>query len=246
MVDARHPSVYATRHLTGSLNIGLHGQYALWAGTILERHRPIVLLTEPGHESEATLRLGRIGFDYVAGYLAGGMEALAAHPELTRQTERLTPLTLAAALTSAGPPPLLLDVRTPQERHAGSIAGSRHMPLPRLQHQMHDVPRGARIVVYCAGGYRSSLAVGLLEQHGITPLADLDGGLTAWADAGLETLTPEAAPAYAHVVRAMLQGQTERMRALAHPGLGTQKQLQGNLSRKDFVSIRGFIGNVSW
>ena len=69
------------------------------------------------------------------------------------------------------------------------------MPLPRLQRQLHDVPRDSRIVVYCAGGYRSSLAVGLLEQHGITPLADLDGGMTAWADAGLETLTPEAAPA---------------------------------------------------
>ena len=194
VVDTRQPSVYATRHLTGSLNIGLHGQYALWAGTVLDHHRPIVLITAPGHESEAMLRLGRIGFDHVAGYLAGGIEALAARPELTRQTECLTPLTLAAALASADPP-LLLDVRTPQERHTRYIAGSRHIPLQRLHRQLRDVPRNSRIVVYCAGGYRSSLAVGLLEQHGITPLADLDGGMTAWADAGLETLTSEAEPA---------------------------------------------------
>ena len=105
----------------------------------------------------------------------------------------MMPRTLATALASADPP-LLLDVRTPQERHTRDIAGSRHMPLRRLQ-QRHDVPRGSRIVVYCAGGYRSSLAVGLLEQHGITPLADLDGGMTAWVDTGLETLTPEAEPA---------------------------------------------------
>jgi rhodanese-related sulfurtransferase len=150
-----------------------------------------VLITEPGHEPEATLRLGRIGFDHVAGYLAGRIDALAARPELTRQTERMTPLTLAAALASADPP-LLLDVRTPQERHTRYIAGSRHIPLHRLQRQIHDVPRGHTMVVYCAGGYRSSLAVSLLEQHGITPLADLDGGMTAWADTGLETLIPEA------------------------------------------------------
>jgi hydroxyacylglutathione hydrolase len=191
VVDTRQPLVYATWHLTGSLNISLHGQYALWAGTVLDRHRPIVLITEPGHESEATLRLGRIGFDHVAGYLAGGIDALAARPELTRQTERITPLTLAAALASADPP-LLLDVRTPQERHTRYIAGSLHIPLHRLQRQIHDVPRGHKMVVYCAGGYRSSLAVSLLEQHGITPLADLDGGMAAWADAGLETLIPEA------------------------------------------------------
>jgi hydroxyacylglutathione hydrolase len=110
-----------------------------------------------------------------------------ARPELTRQTERMTPLTLAAALASADPQ-LLLDVRTPQERNTRYIARSRHIPLHRLQHQMHDVPRGYKLVVYCAGGYRSSLAVGLLEQHGIRPLTDLDGGMTAWVDAGLENV----------------------------------------------------------
>ena len=118
--------------------------------------------TESGHESEASLRLGRSGFGHIATYLAGEIDALVTRPELTQQTERMTPLTLAAALTSADPP-LLLDVRIPQERHTRCIAGSRHIPLHRLQQQRHDVPRGSRIVVYCAGGYRSSLAVGLLE-----------------------------------------------------------------------------------
>jgi len=119
--------------------------------------------------------------------VAGGQACL----ELIRCTERLSPLGLAAALASADPP-LLLDVRTPQERHTKSIAGSLHIPLQRLQGQIHEVPRGCKIVVYCAGGYRSSLAVGLLEQHGVAPLADLDGGVTAWEDAGLTMLGPEA------------------------------------------------------
>src|SRR5262245_42907727 len=113
------------------------------------------LLTLPGYESEAAMRLGRIGFDHVAGYLAGGIDAVAPRPDLTRQTERMTPLTLAAALASVAPP-LLLDVRTPQEQHTRYIAGSLHIPLPRLQRQIHDVSRGHTMVVYCAGGYRSS------------------------------------------------------------------------------------------
>jgi hydroxyacylglutathione hydrolase len=135
--------------------------------------------------------LGRIGFDHIAGYLAGEIHPLAARPELTHCTEHLSPLGLAAALASADPP-LLLDVRTPQERHTRYIAGSLHIPLQRLQRQLHEVPRGRKIVVYCAGGYRSSLAIGLLEQHGVTTLADLDGGMTAWEDVGLATLGPEA------------------------------------------------------
>jgi hypothetical protein len=84
--------MYAARHLTGSVNIGLHGQYALWAGTVLDRQHPIVIMAEAGREQEATLRLGRIGFDHIAGYVAGGIHALAARLELTRCTERLSPL----------------------------------------------------------------------------------------------------------------------------------------------------------
>src|SRR5262245_10297651 len=149
----------------------------------------MVIMAEAGREHEATLRLGRIGFDHIAGYVAVGIHALAARLELTRCTEHLSPLGLAAALASAVPP-LLLDVRTPQERHTKYIAGSLHIPLQHLQHQLHEVPRGRKIIVYCASGYRSSLAIGLLEQHGHDTLADLDGGVTAWEDAGLATLGP--------------------------------------------------------
>ena len=76
-LDVRDPAEYAKGHLAGSINIGLGGQYATWAGTVLDRARPIVIIAEPGREQEAALRLGRIGFDHVKGYLSGGMEALA-------------------------------------------------------------------------------------------------------------------------------------------------------------------------
>jgi glyoxylase-like metal-dependent hydrolase (beta-lactamase superfamily II)/rhodanese-related sulfurtransferase len=78
ILDVRDAAEYAKGHLAGSINIGLGGQYATWAGTVLDRATPIVIVAEPGREQEAAIRLGRIGFDHVKGYLRGGMEALAA------------------------------------------------------------------------------------------------------------------------------------------------------------------------
>jgi hydroxyacylglutathione hydrolase len=90
ILDVRDPGEYAKGHLAGSINIGLGGQYATWAGTVLDRAKPIVIIAEPGREQEAALRLGRIGFDHVRGYLQGGMEALAGRADLVWPTERIS------------------------------------------------------------------------------------------------------------------------------------------------------------
>ena len=90
ILDVRDPAEFAKGHMAGSINIGLGGQYATWAGTLLDRAKPIVIVAEPGREQEAALRLGRIGFDHVKGYLRAGMEALADRPDLVWPTERLS------------------------------------------------------------------------------------------------------------------------------------------------------------
>lgn len=191
IVDVREASEYAKGHLAGSLNIGLGGQFATWAGTVLDRARPIVLIAEPGREQEAALRLGRIGFDHVKGYLAGGMAALAGRPDLVWPTERVSALTVAEEL-AADPPPLLLDIRNPREWASKHIEGSVNIPLNHLQERIGEVPRDRRIAVHCAGGYRSSLAAGILHQHGITNLIEMAGGLAAWQAAQLPVRnTPE-------------------------------------------------------
>ena len=110
----RDAAEYAKGHLAGSINIGLGGQYATWAGTVLDRAKPIVIIAEPGREQEAALRLGRIGFDHMMGYLRDGMAALADRPDLVWPTERAGVLIAAEELESAEPP-LLLDVRAPKE-----------------------------------------------------------------------------------------------------------------------------------
>ena len=189
VLDVRQPADFARQHLAGSVNISLGGAYATWAGTVLDQQQPIVLVAEPGQEEEAAMRLGRIGFDHIAGYLDGGPQTLAARPELTRCTERVTPAELAARLT-ASISPLVLDVRTEYERHDKHLAGSLHIPLNRLPKRLDDLPRDRKVVIHCASGYRASIAASLLERHGLTDLADLVGGIAAWEAAGLEMVTP--------------------------------------------------------
>src|SRR6202000_186186 len=97
-LDVRDAAEYAKGHLAGSINIGLGGQYATWAGTLLDRTHPIVLIVEPDREQEAALRLGRIAFDHVRGYLDAGMAALGSRPDLVWPTERVTAADINAEL----------------------------------------------------------------------------------------------------------------------------------------------------
>jgi hydroxyacylglutathione hydrolase len=184
ILDVREPAEYAKGHLAGSINIGLGGQYATWAGTILDRAKPIVIISEPGREYEAAIRLGRIGFDHLLGFLQGGMSALADRPDLVWPTER-TGVLIAAEDIASSDPPFLLDVRTPREWEGKRINGAVNLPLNHLQEHISQVPRDRRIAVHCAGGYRSSIAVSILHQYGITNLVEIAGGLAAWEAAGL-------------------------------------------------------------
>jgi hydroxyacylglutathione hydrolase len=184
VLDIRDPGEYAKGHLAGSINIGLGGQYATWAGSVLDRTRPIVIIAEPGREQEAALRLGRIGFDHVRGYLRGGMQALAERPDLVWPTERVTAQMAADELAGADPP-LVLDIRNPREWETKHIARSLNIPLNHLQERIAELPRDRRIAVHCAGGYRSSIAASILHHHGITNLIELAGGLAAWDAAQL-------------------------------------------------------------
>jgi hydroxyacylglutathione hydrolase len=182
LLDVRDAAFYEAAHLAGSLNIGLGGQYATWAGTMLDREHPIVVIAEPGREYEAVMRLGRIGFDRVAGYLADGMLALAGRPDLVAGTERVNPEVLAEELQKTAPP-FVLDVRAPRECGQNRIAGSVNIPLNHLRARMAEVPRDRRVVVHCAGGYRSAIAASLLEHAGFKDLADLAGGIQGWVAA---------------------------------------------------------------
>jgi len=170
-------------HLRGSLNIALSGKYATWAGSMLAHDKPIVVIAEEGGEEEAVMRLGRIGFDNVAGFLADGMRALEHRPDLVERTERITAPALAEWLAGdrpdAGVKPVILDIRSEAEHAGGHVAGSLNIPLPKLGERIGEVPSGP-VVVHCEGGYRSAIGVSLLQKLGREGVHDLVGGFKAW------------------------------------------------------------------
>ena len=173
------------------MNIGLGGQYATWAGTVLDRTHPIVIIADPGRENEAAVRLGRIGFDHIGGYLENGLISVAARPELIVFTERLS-AQVAAELLASSAPPLAVDVRAPREREQKHIAGSVSMPLNHLIENKKTLPRVRALLVYCAGGYRSSIAASLLQGSGFAPVGEIAGGIAAWEAAKLPVRTAQA------------------------------------------------------
>ncbi|NKB82263.1 MAG: MBL fold metallo-hydrolase [Nitrospirales bacterium] len=179
IVDVRNSADFAGSHLNGSINIGLGGNLAAWAGTILDRDHPIVIIAEPGCEREAMVQLGRVGYDRIVGYLKGGMQALNSTPELVQCTKRMTASSLSKELAKPGDL-LILDVRTEQEWLQRRITDSLNIPLPQVEKRLCELYQQQTLVIYCTNGYRSSIAASLLQKHGFMNIKDLIGGFDAW------------------------------------------------------------------
>jgi len=182
VLDARAPEEFASGHLVGSVNVGLDGRFAEYAGDVVRAGRPIVLVTDDGRSTEARVRLARIGFDEVVGFLPEIGAVLAARPSLSARAARLPAAELAQWLAGDGPPSVqVVDVRNPSETEAGMVDGAAAVPLPHLLDGLETLDRDAATVVYCAGGYRSSIAASLLRSEGFASVADVLGGYGAWA-----------------------------------------------------------------
>jgi len=183
VLDARTVEDFAAGHLRGSVNVGFDGRFAETAGMVADIGDQIALITYPGDEQQAAIRLARIGVDNVIGYLTVDRdgEFPAALTDLVRTAPRTTVAELDELL--AADAVTLIDIRNPGEREAGAIPGSLHIPLAQLRLRVDDIPADKPIVVHCAGGWRSSVAASLLRANGIAQVSDLLGGYQAWTQA---------------------------------------------------------------
>lgn len=180
LIDTRDPVEFAAGHLRDSINVGLEGRYAEFAGCVIPQSAPIVVIATPGTGHEAKLRLGRIGFDHVVGELDNPEAAFVARPDLVEQASRLTAGQLEERRRDMDDL-VLIDVRNPGEHALGSIPGAQSIPVSRLSDRLDELDRDAPTVVFCAGGYRSSIAASLLRSAGVRDVSDLLGGYGAWA-----------------------------------------------------------------
>lgn len=180
LVDGRDPVEFAHGHLVGAVNVGLEGRYAEFAGSIVPSDTDIVLFVEPGTELEAKNRLGRIGFDRVIGYVADPYDVLQRQREEVRPASRLTPFDFEERRAELGDIQVV-DVRNPGEFALGSVPGAVNIPVGQIPGRVDELDSSAPTVVYCAGGYRSSVAASLLREKGFADVSDILGGYGAWA-----------------------------------------------------------------
>ena len=179
IVDSREPDEFARGHVRGSRNIGLSGRFAEYVGEVVQPGQSIVLVSTPGTESQAKVRLARIGYDRVLGALADPVRSMLEHPDDVRVASRVNAEQLES-LRDSLKKLAIIDVRGPGELADGTVTGARHIQLASLLEQIGELDPSSPTVVYCAGGYRSSIAASTLRSLGFSDVSDIVGGYGAW------------------------------------------------------------------
>ena len=179
VLDTRHADIFTLGFIPGSIFIGLEGRFAEWAGSLLPFDKPMILVTEPGMEEETVIRLSRVGFDKMLGYLQGSFEAWQAAGEKVDLIINIEADELAMDLPH-DPNLVVVDVRREAEYADGHVKGAQNIPL----NEMTDVVTIANfednqnLYIHCAGGYRSVIASSLIKRQGVHNLRNVTGG---WA-----------------------------------------------------------------
>ncbi|MDQ3001676.1 MAG: rhodanese-like domain-containing protein [Fibrobacterota bacterium] len=190
LLDTRGPDDYSRGSIPGAVEIGLDGQFANWVGSLVPKHNRLVLIAEPGREEEAAVRCARVGFDEVLGYLDGGFETWKREGRRVQSYLRAEPEEMRSAMD--GPDaPTVLDIRSPRERGTEYIPGTLSVPLTQVREWEGGLAKDSPILVHCASGYRSGIAVSLLRKMGYTDVRDVTGGLRKYSDRGFALRRPK-------------------------------------------------------
>lgn len=194
VLDVRSAGDFGEGHIPGAINIGLGGQFAMWAGSLISMQAPIILVAESEDEvDEAVMRLSRVGIESVKGYLRGGIQAWANSGLTLGRVPQISVVELNY-LMDREPELQVIDVRRPAEYASGHAPGAITAPLAQLQEELStlQLDPAKQTAVICAGGYRSSAATSLLEREGFVNLLNVTGGTNAWINAGFPVEVPAA------------------------------------------------------
>jgi rhodanese-related sulfurtransferase/glyoxylase-like metal-dependent hydrolase (beta-lactamase superfamily II) len=193
ILDVRTAAAFGNGHVPGALNIGLSGQFASWAGSLLPPDAPVVLIAEDqAGVDEAFVRLARVGLENVRGYLEGGMYAWDRAKLEVERIAQMPPDELCRRIEE-GADLQIVDVRRPAEYRGGHVPGAVHIELAHLVEHVAELDPQRPTAIVCASGYRSSAATSLLARHGFGELYNLVGGTNGWIQTGFPVETPVAA-----------------------------------------------------
>jgi hydroxyacylglutathione hydrolase len=185
VLDVRPNVEFGAGHVPGSINVGLGGQFASWAGTLVDPSRPILIVArDEDRVAEAVMRLARVGLENVSGFLAGGVDAWRAAGRTLAVIPQITVADLRTMAEKRGLQ--IVDVRRPGEYAGGHVPGAVAAPLDRLAEEASRLDPSRPTAVICAGGYRSSAGTGILAARGFKDLRNVLGGTAAWVAAGYD------------------------------------------------------------
>ena len=173
ILDTRKTEDFAVKHVKSAVNIGLNGQFAPWAGVIIPTDARIVLVTDQGKEKEAIIRLARVGYDNVAGFLNGGINSW--QGDVSTINDISTEEGVEIINNRAK---VILDVRKPGEVEIAHVSGSQHIRLQELTSRFVELDKDLPIAIYCAGGYRSMIAASFLQKEGFSNITNIQGGFS--------------------------------------------------------------------
>lgn len=184
VLDTRSAAEFAKGFIPNSINIGLDGNFAMWVGEMIhDIEQRILLVTEPGKEEEAMIRLSRVGYDHTIGYLKGGFEAWKNTGRETDQINRVTAAALEKMLSKGKI--LVVDVRKKSEFESEHLMGAVNIPMNEINQRLAEFPKDKPFVLHCAGGYRSIIAGSILKQRGWDNFTDVVGGYNEIKKTGL-------------------------------------------------------------
>jgi hydroxyacylglutathione hydrolase len=186
ILDTRTSGAFCSGHIPGSVNIGLNGQFAAWAGSVVGLDTELILLAEdPRAVEESQQRLARVGIERVAGFVDGGIGGWVREGLPLEQTGQISVEELQA-MRVGGEALFVLDVRRGAEWNEGRIPGATHLPLDELPKRPPPFERSRTVLVYCKSGYRSAIACSLLQARGFERVLNVQGGFDAWSAAHFE------------------------------------------------------------
>lgn len=186
LLDTRKPDDFEKGFIPGSVNIGLNGQYAVWVGTLIDIKQPLVLVADTDKEEEAVLRLARVGYENVLGYLKGGVASWDGALDVVKSVA-------AEDVASEMKKGLaVVDVRKPGEWSVSHVKDATFVPLANFPAALDSLAKNNPYIVHCAGGYRSMIAISLMKRAGFTgELINVYGGFGAIQNTNIDVVTEE-------------------------------------------------------
>lgn len=192
LLDARNGDEFTAAYIPGSLNVGLDGSFAVWVGTLADIKRRMVVIAPEGRESETILRLARVGYENVAGYLEGGVNAWKTAGKPVASVDNVDAPTFAGVVKDNKA--TVLDVRNPGEWNTAHVVGAQHIPLRDLAKRLDELNPSKEYYIHCAGGYRSVIASSMLQAAGFDKLHNVAGGFANIKDS-VPVVSEAAVPA---------------------------------------------------